>query len=316
MGAAVAVLWMAGDRWWAATLLTFGPRWVVLVPLAPLVLLAVIACRRALVPLAAAAILGALALMGFCVPLRHVAGGAPREGAPVLRVVSYNCGGGGDDMGRFADFVQRTAPDIVILNEWTSNAAQARPIPPELGDGWHIAHNATVIMSRFPIVSVKKLGPEQLRKTWRVPALRCEAETPWGVIHVVGVHLDTPREGLSEVEWKRPWLAASALDQAIEDRRVESELASDLATEAQGPTIIAGDFNMPVDSAIYRRYWSGWQNAFSTAGFGFGYTKHTRRWGVRIDHVLASRDWHVVDAWTGHALGGDHKPVVATLQLK
>jgi endonuclease/exonuclease/phosphatase (EEP) superfamily protein YafD len=73
---------------------------------------------------------------------------------------------------------------------------------------------------------------------------------------------------------------------------------------------------MPVDSAIYRRYWSAWQNAFSTAGLGFGYTKYTRRWGIRIDHVLAGDEWRVLEARVGPDLGGDHRPVVVKLELK
>ena len=35
-----AVLWFAGDRWWFATLMLFGPRWVYAAPMAVLVPLA------------------------------------------------------------------------------------------------------------------------------------------------------------------------------------------------------------------------------------------------------------------------------------
>jgi len=113
-----------------------------------------------------------------------------------------------------------------------------------------------------------------------------------------------------------PWRAAPEMNAGTESRRIESELASQLAGEAQFPVIIAGDFNMPVDSTIYRRFWSGWQNAFSTAGFGYGYTKFTDRWGVRIDHVLASRGWQIRTAGVGPDLGGDHRPVLVELRLQ
>ena len=33
------------------------------------------------------------------------------------------------------------------------------------------------------------------------------------------------------------------------------------------PVLIAGDFNLPVDSRIYAESWSGYLNAFSTAGW-------------------------------------------------
>ena len=63
---AVVLVWTAGDRWWAATLLTFGPRYLLLIPLVPLAVAAGVASRRAFVPLAAAAILGVFGLLGLC----------------------------------------------------------------------------------------------------------------------------------------------------------------------------------------------------------------------------------------------------------
>ena len=106
------------------------------------------------------------------------------------------------------------------------------------------------------------------------------------------------------------------MKQMTEDRRSESEMARQLAAESIGPVIVAGDFNMPVDSALYERYWSGLQNAFSIAGLGYGQTKFTRFYGIRIDHVLASREWQILTARVGPNLGGDHRPLVVDLQLK
>src|SRR5271165_2647241 len=57
--AAVAAVWLllrlGGDRWWFSTLILFGPRWFLALPLVPLGLLAALARRRLLVPLTAAA---------------------------------------------------------------------------------------------------------------------------------------------------------------------------------------------------------------------------------------------------------------------
>ena len=49
-----------------------------------------------------------------------------------------------------------------------------------------------------------------------------------------------------------------------------------LGGESTAPFLIAGDFNMPADSTIYRRCWSTFTNVFSGAGFGFGHTKFTQ----------------------------------------
>jgi endonuclease/exonuclease/phosphatase (EEP) superfamily protein YafD len=76
-----------------------------------------------------------------------------------------------------------------------------------------------------------------------------------------------------------------------------------------------GDFNLPVESAIYRANWAGFTNAFSQQGLGFGYTKHTRWHGIRIDHVLARSGWDIERAWVGPSAGGDHLPVIVELHL-
>lgn len=52
------MLRLAGDRWWPATLLTFGPRWMVFLPMPLLAPLAAFYRRRSLVPLTAAALFG------------------------------------------------------------------------------------------------------------------------------------------------------------------------------------------------------------------------------------------------------------------
>ena len=57
-----------------------------------------------------------------------------------------------------------------------------------------------------------------------------------------------------------------------------------------GPFLVVGDFNAPVESVIYRRYWGDLRNAFSYAGFGFGSTRLNGWIRVRIDHILASYD--------------------------
>ena len=57
-----------GDSSWSMTLLTFGPRRVWLVPLAPLAAGAFVFCRRALLPLLLGLWCGLGPLMGFCVP--------------------------------------------------------------------------------------------------------------------------------------------------------------------------------------------------------------------------------------------------------
>ena len=87
--AAIIGLWIivreTGDRWWLATVFLFGPRWICLLPLLPLVVAATLACHRALWILLLTAWVILFPLMGLCLPWRLAiphARGAPRIRSP------------------------------------------------------------------------------------------------------------------------------------------------------------------------------------------------------------------------------------------
>ena len=74
-----------------------------------------------------------------------------------------------------------------------------------------------------------------------------------------------------------------------------------MAANIQGPLILAGDFNMPADSTVYRATWGRFNNAFSRSGFGFGHTERPGSFGwlfgVRIDHILSGPHWRPCRCW-------------------
>lgn len=305
----VCLLWWSGDQWWLGTLFLFGPRWPILLPLLLLMPLALLFRRRSLLWLCAALVLAVGPYMGLSLPWANVAGYFAPPPDLTLRVVTYNAGGATDEaVIRMAQTVQ---PDILTLNEWHGS----RGLPAALTAGRHVSRaGGNVVLSRLPIEAAEALQSAAL-KPWEQRAVRCRLQTALGPIQIVCLHLETPREGLSEVVESR-WHGLDALRQNTAKRRAESLLVSRFASEFTGPTIVAGDFNTPVESRIYQTQWAGWQNAFSQAGCGLGYTKYTRLYGIRIDHVLVSSHWRVLTVRVGPDLGGDHRPVVAELGLR
>ncbi len=305
----VCLLWGAGDQWWPGTLFLFGPRWPILLPLLLLAPLAVLFRRRSLLWLFAALVLAVGPYMGLALPWNRVAGYFAPPPDLTLRIVTYNAGGTTDEaVIRMAQTVQ---PDILTLNEWHGS----RALPEALTAGRHVSRaGGNVVLSRLPIESAERLHSEAL-KPWEQRTMRCRLQTAWGPIQLVCLHLETPRKGLSEVVDSH-WHGLDALRQNTAKRRAESLLVSRFAREFTGPAIVAGDFNTPVESRIYQSHWAGWQNAFSQAGCGLGYTKYTRLYGVRIDHVLVTSHWRVLSVRVGPDLGGDHRPVVAELGLR
>jgi endonuclease/exonuclease/phosphatase (EEP) superfamily protein YafD len=92
-------------------------------------------------------------------------------------------------------------------------------------------------------------------------------------------------------------------------------MAREWVDAGDGPTVVGGDFNLPVESSIFQRHWGDLINSFSAAGTGWGVTKRTTAIGVRIDHVLVGREWRVVSSFVGPEIGSDHLPLVTDLVL-
>jgi endonuclease/exonuclease/phosphatase family metal-dependent hydrolase len=158
--------------------------------------------------------------------------------------------------------------------------------------------------------------------------MRVAVETDQGEVGVVSLHLRTPRHGLERLYDRKAMLrigmqGVTPLEAEIERRRRETAAARQWVDSFSGPSIVMGDFNMSVQSTIYRREWSDRTNAFSAAGFGFGYTKRTPiralegvDYGVRIDHVLTDPAQRVLRCWVGPDVVSDHLPVCADVELR
>jgi endonuclease/exonuclease/phosphatase family metal-dependent hydrolase len=304
---AILLQW-AGDASWPMTLMTFGPRWMVLVPPLALVPPAVVVRRRALAPLGLAVMCGLVPVMGFCIPWRALMSREPQNRL-VLRVATFNVGGGIDSAG-MVRFFREFRPDIVAFQEWPPQLGY----PAEIERDWHWQrHGELFIASRFPIADL--VVSEKAGARWYPPAIRCAVETPAGTVRVTCVHLYTLRKGLDAVI-SRKWNGAPELERVTAIRNEDSALASRLAGEGDDPALVFGDFNATSESTIFRHDWSAWQDAFTMRGFGLGYTFNSRRIGLRIDHVLADkRHWQVHSCRVGPDLAGQHRPLVAELVL-
>ena len=305
------LLWGFADRWWFATVIQYGPRWVWAVPLLVLLPAVLFFRRRCLAVVLASLFIVFGPVMGFCVSW---GGLSPSDSSgTVVRVLSLNVGGG-LDANAFSDLVKKTSPDIIAIQEsWIDEDFKA-----QLGPGWYTGKRVARmgLASRFPIGETKVL-PRRPFGGYGALAVRYKLLTSNGPVYFLNLHLATPRHALEHVlsAW---WRGAESVDGNTEIRRRESEATVALLDKVEGPVLIAGDFNMPIESAVYRRYWSKYSNAFSTAGLGYGYsfgqTRKFRRW-VRLDHLLSGPNWRVRRCWVGPSVGSDHWPVIADWEL-
>jgi len=295
-----------GDVWWPATVLLFMPRWIWGLPLLVLVPLAARRERRYLAPLGLAALILLGPILDLRVPWRRI---GRSSGARDLRVMTYNIGGGDVDTVAMGRMIMDEHVDLVTFQERSPGGAGLGPLR------LNSACTGTLCISaRFPIATKDARDRSDLAALHGSGGIiRYELPWPHGTLSVTNVHLATVRRGLDAL--RRQGLAGrGALIDGIAERRLESEIASAWARRGGEASLVMGDFNIPVDSAIYRASWSDWQNAFTVAGFGFGSSKYTRFYGIRIDHVLAGPGWQVLRAWVGPGFGGDHRPMLADLR--
>jgi endonuclease/exonuclease/phosphatase family metal-dependent hydrolase len=284
----------------------FGPRWIYGLPLIVLIPFAVY--KRRCVWVVAAAVLILLGpIMGCCLPWAILA----RSDEPLLRVLTLNMHDEYTDSNKLAVLINRIDPDIVALQECRADFQLEWPV------GWHVQNDGRrITASRYPLKAIVVNQPNWSRRL----ALATLIEVPTQSIVFVNLHMSTPRYGLEAVLNQKTFINPSrvpSLEEACRQRRQESEQLREWIDLSLRPVVVAGDFNMPTDSTIYRAFWSKYNNAFSSAGFGLGHTKKTTilgwRYGSRIDHILSGGNWRPCRCWVGPDLGSDHLPLVAEL---
>jgi vancomycin resistance protein VanJ len=301
-------LWMHayGDRRWLATLFLFGPRWLCAAPLPVLVTAAAIWQRWLLPPLAIAGLVIVGPIMGFCV---HP--DLSNTSFHDLRVLTCNVEQDALRPLALAVLIEDEQVDVVALQEVRN------PRRFEWPPRWYIvAHDEFLLASRFPVVEQEYIG--RPRNAAELAGIRYTLELPDRKVQIFNLHLESPRTGFEAVLDSRTLIDLSQiplLNAVIEARAVESARTSQWIARFAGAKIVVGDFNMPAESAIYDRDWSPLANAFSTAGWGFGFTKNTdvRGWnfGTRIDHVLWDGSWRCPRSWVAADVGSDHLPLLA-----
>ena len=304
------LLWGFADAWWPGTLVLFGPRWLFLLPLLVLVPLAALRQRPLLVPLAIAGLVVLFPIMGFRLGL----GGSGGDEKGDVRVMTFNVASGRMLSRAMWEIIGSTGVDIAAFQECGGQDYQGLL---EV-EGWnHHRSGSACLSTRFPIDTIVKMEREILEDGGGVGiVVRYTLRTPNGPLDVTNLHLETPREGLEPITSGELSSGVSKLRATTVVRTTESRRARELVDAGGNPFIVTGDFNMPVESNIYERYWSDLNNAFNAVGRGIGATRYNGWIRARIDHVLFSDGLAAVRSYVGPDFGSDHRPLIADLNWR
>ena len=108
---------------------------------------------------------------------------------------------------------------------------------------------------------------------------------------------------------------AKKLGYAFRRRAEQAEQVRARLDKSPYPGIICGDFNDVPNSYTYATIRGGWQDAFLKKGFGIGRTYVYISPTLRIDYILASPAFSVLQCRTYYSLNlSDHNPVVADVR--
>ncbi|MEP6763606.1 MAG: endonuclease/exonuclease/phosphatase family protein [Gemmatimonadaceae bacterium] len=343
--ASVTLLWIVirylSEETLLATVIAYGPRWVALLPMLLLVPSAIVVSRRLLLPLALAGLICVFPFMGARITPATLFASFPVLPTPgTFRLVTFNVAGGARLAKELQTFIRDEAPDVVTFQECDAALWLALDSLP----GWHAArHGSLCTGSRWPISAVDLMPREDFAVERKEGfggsglVMRTYIATPRGPLVLVNLHLETARRGLQTVLGEeehfgydptfvrrqlanKPEFASASNDLRFERnaaiRRAESQRASFWSSSSRTtPLVIAGDFNMPVESTIFQDFWSQYHDAFEDKGNGFGWSKREGPWlNIRIDHVLTTNAGpRPLRIKNGHGYLSDHLPVVVDL---
>ncbi len=215
-----------------------------------------------------------------------------------LRVLTFNTLRRIENDSETVDLVREVDPAIIFLQETGDTGVTARAIMSLPGwEGASVAdrpERASLIISKFPL--------------WQQPGEWADLRTE---TRVEGVQI-----ALWNIHGPKDYMGQEDYD--IYHAKLFAEIA-----QTRTARLVAGDFNATDLTPEMRKLLSVMDDAFQTAGWGFGFTfpGPARTMGriapfIRIDRVLYSPEFDVTSIGRmPHAYGSDHYPVVADLVL-
>jgi endonuclease/exonuclease/phosphatase (EEP) superfamily protein YafD len=321
---AVACLWwlvllVGPEHHWLTGALLYLPYWLYLPPVLVVAALAwTLGWRWGVVALATLAIV-LWPIMGFSI-------GTADSGAGRLRLMTYNIKSymfweaGAFD--RVAAEIEQHDPDVILMQDavmiTSQEARRSSALRRLVGTRNIYAFGQYIVASRFPIRDCKvgDISYDEVSHTM----VSCVVRAHGFDIDLHTVHFISPRDGLNAFRWQG--FAGHVEWQAnLDARMLQSDKIAGLLARRSRSAIVAGDFNAPEQSLVIRKLLdAGMRDAFSRAGWGYGYTHgHALRLHptstTRIDHILVSREIGVEDCFAGGKEGSEHRPVIADLWL-
>lgn len=132
-------------------------------------------------------------------------------------------------------------------------------------------------------------------------------------LHLESMHIKMDSLNLSEKNSKK-LLKRISTSFVRQQTQVEQFIAH--KENCHYKTIICGDFNNTAYSWVYKKIKDDFQDSFLQAGKGFGKTFDFNKYPLRIDFILASDKFEVIEHKNFNVKFSDHEPILAKLNFQ
>jgi len=235
-----------------------------------------------------------------------------RQGkSTTFKIVTANMGEG-SQLVKLKQVIKYYRPDILVLQEIRNESIKELNINYAYSD----CEGRLCILSAYPFKRTVSLNRSMFNGYGQF-AMSYQIEIDGHQFNLSNVHFETPRHVLLDIIKSRQ-LSFGGKGKA-ENRQLESAIFVD-TIKYKANLVIAGDFNMTDDDPIYQNNFAWLTNALNESGFGFNHTRYINWQSIpfssfRIDHILYSKNITAKSVEVLDSLGGDHRPVMATLEI-
>ena len=246
---------------------------------------------------------------------------------------------------KMMDFIKQEEPDIICFQEFyeshdpKDSIDNIQYLQEKLGypyyffskDYQHLYGNnesGVAIFSRFPILNTfqKKFQKTNNRRTTE-SIISVDVDVKGKTTRVLTTHLQSVL--FQSKDFHNVEIIKNAEDSMVEaskslvkklkrgytSRGYQADLLKEIADSSSYPIIICGDFNDVPNSYTYFRILGTRQDAFIKKGFGIGRTYVNLSPTLRIDYIIASKNFTVQQCKRFNLPYSDHHPVIADFKM-
>jgi endonuclease/exonuclease/phosphatase family metal-dependent hydrolase len=167
------------------------------------------------------------------------------------------------------------------------------------------------LFSKFPIINTGAFDFEDSNNNTLFADIIIRNDT----IRVYNLHLQSLgiEPSVSSLQNGDKERLRKRLTRTFKKQQSQSDMVIQHKSRSPFPVLMCGDFNNTSFSYVYRKLKSEMRDAFVEKGSGIGTTYMFDFYPMRLDYIMTSNDFDIVEFKTHHSSFSDHFPISATL---